>query len=428
MKTFLFAKSNMGKWAIILPLLTLSLLAKAQTVTVLSDGLKFNNPQLQSGTDLQAGAKYLFSGVITGVDAVVVIDSLINGAEVTKLDDNSNGTGYKDAFQPAIKSGNVIGQSYAVFSINFYNSATTTPVLLKNVNATALDLDGNSTLKEFARINIGAGATMAYMSATADISVSQLLPGNFLGQNILGIERPGIDTLSYNNMYTASNSNISSFSVKYGTTTTVPTGTARQFSLFMKGFNYPGNTLPVKLASFTATLNNNKADLKWTTATEINVSHFAVEKSTDGINFTEAGVVFAYGNTTNKTNYSFSDNLSTDQASIIYYRLRSVDIDAKSEYSDTRVIRISKQSDSKISILTYPNPVTSELRITIPASWQNKKVVYELFNANGQIAKRAQATASSQTETLKVSNLATGLYIVRVTFDGQVAQQKIIKN
>nr|WP_287424193.1 hypothetical protein [Candidatus Brachybacter algidus] len=50
------------------------------------------------------------------------------------------------------------------------------------------------------------------------------------------------------------------------------------------------STLPVKLTAFTAILNNNKVDLKWTTASEVNVSHFVVEKSTDGINYSDAGM------------------------------------------------------------------------------------------------------------------------------------------
>ncbi|MBK7560992.1 MAG: T9SS type A sorting domain-containing protein [Chitinophagaceae bacterium] len=80
-----------------------------------------------------------------------------------------------------------------------------------------------------------------------------------------------------------------------------------------------------------------------------------------------------------------------------------------------------------MTILTYPNPVTNEVRITIPANWQNKKVVYELLNANGQTAKKTVTTGSSQTETMNVSSLNSGLYIVKVTCEGQSAIQKIIK-
>jgi hypothetical protein len=115
------------------------------------------------------------------------------------------------------------------------------------------------------------------------------------------------------------------------------------------------------------------------------------------------------------------------QASVIYYRLRTVDVDGKSGYSATRIIRIGKQTGQTISILTYPNPVSNELRITLPDNWQNKKVTFEIFNANGQVSKRTESANSGQTETLNVSNLVRGFYFVRASCEGQTAQQKIIK-
>ncbi|MGB3004925.1 MAG: T9SS type A sorting domain-containing protein, partial [Chitinophagaceae bacterium] len=148
----------------------------------------------------------------------------------------------------------------------------------------------------------------------------------------------------------------------------------------------------------------------------------------DGINYSDAGVVFAYGNATDKANYNLSDNISNNPSKIIYYRLRSVDIDGKSQLSETRIIRIGSKTDNAVSILTYPNPVTNELRITIPANWQNKKAVYEIYNPNGQVAKRNETASSSQTETINVSSLAPGYYIVKVICEGQTAQQKIIKH
>ncbi len=185
--------------------------------------------------------------------------------------------------------------------------------------------------------------------------------------------------------------------------------------------------LPVKLMSFTAVLNNNKADLKWTTASEINVNHFVVERSTDGTNYSEAGVVFAQGNTTDKTNYSFSDDLNNISSGIVFYRLRSIDIDGKSAYSATRIIRIGKQSENTITILTYPNPVINELHISIPNNWQNKKVIYEVVNVTGQVSKKIETVVSNQTETINMSVIAPGFYILRVSCEGQTAQQKIIK-
>lgn len=421
-------KSNLSKALLLILMTGLMQISFAQNgASNLSNGLKFKNATLISGTDLQAKAKYLFSNVNDATDAVITIDSLVNGAKVTILDDDSNGLGYKDAFQPAVKAGGIIGSSYAVFKMEFFETGTNTPVMLNNVNATALDIDGNLTLKEFVKIDMGTGSLMSYMSTTTDILVSQLIPGFFAGQNILGIERGGIDTSSYNNMYTASNSGINSLTIRTGTVTTVNATTIRQYSLFMKGFLYPAITLPVKMSSFTAMLQNKSAQLGWITSSEINVSHFVVEKSVDGTNFNEVGVVFAYGSASTDASYSFSDNLGNAQSGVFYYRIRSVDIDEKSQLSETRMIRISNKTETNLQITTFPNPATNEVRITIPANWQNKKVAYQLFSANGQPVKTTERANSNQTEVINVSSLAPGMYFVKVVCDGQVAQQKIIK-
>ena len=186
-------------------------------------------------------------------------------------------------------------------------------------------------------------------------------------------------------------------------------------------------TLPVKLKYFTAQLSNNTIDLNWVTATEVNFSHFIIERSYNGIDFSDIATVFAFGNSTEEKKYQFSDKGYSSEKSVVYYRLRQVDNDGKAEYSAIRIIRNSKQAENNITILTYPNPVSNEVRITIPANWQNKKVVYEMFSVNGQTTKKIETANSSQTETLNVSNLNSGLYIVKVTCEGKTAQQKIIK-
>jgi hypothetical protein len=105
------------------------------------------------------------------------------------------------------------------------------------------------------------------------------------------------------------------------------------------------NTVPVKPASFTADFNNNntkKVDLKWSTEIETNLSHFIVERSTDGVNFSDAALVFAYGNTTAKSDYAFADNISRIVEGSVYYRVISISDDGKTVYSDVRIIKINK--------------------------------------------------------------------------------------
>ena len=191
--------------------------------------------------------------------------------------------------------------------------------------------------------------------------------------------------------------------------------------------NFSANIpLPVKLLNFDAKYNKPNVTLNWSTAMEKNFSHFEIEYSTDGNNFNELAVIFGAGESNSKKDYSYVDKSVAGRNGLVYYRLKSVDIDGKATYSSVRIIRLGEEKQG-IALTTYPNPVTSELRVTIPTNWQNKKVIYEVFNSVGQVSKKSETASSSQTENLNVSVLAPGFYIVRVTCENQIAQQKIIK-
>ena len=185
--------------------------------------------------------------------------------------------------------------------------------------------------------------------------------------------------------------------------------------------------LPIQVVSFTAMLNGTgKVDLRWTTSSEVNSSHFVIERSVDGRTYEDAGMVFAAGNSTTNQYYTFTDNIASVTKTIIYYRLRQVELDSKMDFSATRIIRTSKET-STATILTYPNPAVSEVRITIPQNWQGKQVNYEIVNVSGQTVKRTTVGNSSQTEVIALNSLNSGYYLVKVSCNGETAQQKIIK-
>jgi SdrD B-like domain/Secretion system C-terminal sorting domain len=207
---------------------------------------------------------------------------------------------------------------------------------------------------------------------------------------------------------------------------TVPIGTWN--NSLDAGFTPANVVLPVKMISFTATLGyNNKVDLKWETANEDNLHHFIVERSINGTNYENIGIVFSAGQYNVNANYAFSESANQFQNSkILYYRLRSVDNDGKMQLSETRIIRLSKQNT--ITIVTYPNPVTTELRISIPQEWQNKSVTYDLIAMNGQVVQTATSTRAGQTEVIDVSKNQKGVYMLKASCEGQSAAQKIVKH
>ena len=427
MKTVLPLKQEVLKLSFVLIFSLTMLSAFAQSST----GLIFKDPSLKSGNELQKGAVYLFKNVAEGVDATVSIDNLVNGASVKKIDDNSGGLGYTDAFQPEVQIGGT-GESYALFTIRLIHAATGNAELMKSVQATALDIDGNATLKEFAEVSMNGGSAI-YMGGTLEILMKALqiehtLLNKYRADNIMGLEKTGIDTTAKGNMYTVSKADVSAFTVKYGATSTNASNTSRQYGLYMQGFKYPNQvTLPLNLLSFTAVINKNNVDLKWATDAEKSVSHFVIQKSYDGKNFSDAANVFAFGNTNEVKSYNYSDNVSSSKNTVIYYRLRCVDIDSKFTYSEIRIIRISQQTTAA-GVLAYPNPFVNELRVSLPHTLQGRELRIELFNANGQLVKTKGAAMASQTETISTTDLEPGFYVIRVTSGTEKTQYKVIKS
>ncbi len=432
MKTSLHVKQRILTTALLVIFSASCVLGHAQ-----STEMRFENPSLVSGSNGADGSVYKFSLVNNELDALLTIGGRSsNLVAISNLD--IPGQGFAKAFQPQIKynNGNVTTATtwWIEFQIQFVVKNTLTPAPVNEFYITGLDIDGNSgKLKEWDSFYGGTGYTLesnsllSVSSQTGTVNLPTLSGKQFLGA---ANDYAGIDTSATELMTTIQYKNTSSVIIRLGATTTGSVSNAnRMYSVWFKNFTYnaPISTLPVKLTAFTAALNKNKVNLKWETASEINTSHFEIERSTDGANFSEAGLVFAYGNATDKANYSFTDDVSSFQQPVVYYRLRSVDADGKSQLSETRIIRIGNAGENTVSLLTYPNPVTHELRVTVPANWQNKQTVFELYNANGQIAKRKTTSGSNQTETVNVSDLAPGFYIVRVNCEGQTAQQKIIK-
>jgi hypothetical protein len=68
---------------------------------------------------------------------------------------------------------------------------------------------------------------------------------------------------------------------------------------------------------------------------------------------------------------------------LVYYRLKIVDMHGKYEHSETRIIKMDADNAIAKIITVYPNPVVSELRITLASGWQDKAVRIQLMNANG---------------------------------------------
>ncbi len=184
--------------------------------------------------------------------------------------------------------------------------------------------------------------------------------------------------------------------------------------------------LPVKLLSFNAILNKTTVSLNWKTENEVNINFLEVERSIGNETFKNIGMLFPKGNAT-ANNYSFSDEININEATVILYRLRFVNFSGFVEYSDIQKIIVPKTPNKDLAVIAYPNPVVNELHVQIPAKWQNKEISYLLYNQSGVVVNTLTNKAGKQIQNINVANLANGIYIVKAICNGEVAQQKIIK-
>jgi hypothetical protein len=182
--------------------------------------------------------------------------------------------------------------------------------------------------------------------------------------------------------------------------------------------NPAGGPLPVTLKSFSAVLSGNSVvKLNWVTSMEINSKGYAVERSTDGRNFTAVATIDGAGNTASERAYSISDNILAVTAPIVYYRLRQTDFDGKGSVSKTITVRLKKSAhDFTVS----PNPFNGYVNINI--DWnKNENSTVKVFNMMGRevVSKNVQLIkGTNYVPVTELSALPAGNYIIQFN-DGE---------
>ena len=448
--------------------------------------LVFKNPVLKSGLANKEGAVYRFANVAPGVDAEIKLKKFSTTAIVMQSMDLAS-MGWDKAFQPQFGLPGLVGPNknwYIDFELVFYKAGQNMRQRMDKVVLTTLDVDGDgNSISEYAVLNnpsAVAYSTVTYLqgltSAAANVgqsftcgtcSLPSLLitcgacngtgitssgsgndndcdacDGSGKKQAICGhpytapatVQGPvenflNIDTLATQVMATYTYLNRDRISFRYGAKSGNLSSNGsgiRLNSMWFKSFDLAATgTLPVRLTNFTATYDKKNATLSWT-GHEENFSHYVLQRSTDGKTFSDIAIIFANGN--GEANYRYKDLNVTSPSGSVFYRLELVD-NAKeaAKYSEIRVIRLSKDPAS-FQITTYPNPVTDQLRVTLPATWQGKPVMIELISANGTRMQSMQLGSASQTETLQLGKISKGFYIVKAVCEEQVAEQRVFKN
>jgi hypothetical protein len=183
-------------------------------------------------------------------------------------------------------------------------------------------------------------------------------------------------------------------------------------------FGNPIGSLPIELTKFNGTQTDKfQSTLTWQTASESNNQGFQIEKSLDGSVFKSIGFVKGIGNSNVSNDYDFRDN---DFSKSAYFRLKQIDFDGKYSYSPT--VYVEKSQVGKVKTLVYPNPSLGKFYVDHVTDIKNITV----FNLTGQAVFNQNVNEAERTE-IDVSNLATGLYFVRLNDNKGHIETKQVK-
>lgn len=189
--------------------------------------------------------------------------------------------------------------------------------------------------------------------------------------------------------------------------------------------NGSSSLLPVELLEFKATpISNERIQLHWETATEINNEGFEVQRSTDGISFETIGWVEGNGNSTIMHSY-YSDD-TEPYSGINYYRLKQVDFDGQYEYSNIVAARI-KMGALSHQMIVYPNPASDRVNIDIESSYATiTKITISDIAGKQLLVKEINMEQGWNAITLNTAHLVSGVYFISIESKDQPMMQKVV--
>lgn len=179
--------------------------------------------------------------------------------------------------------------------------------------------------------------------------------------------------------------------------------------------------LPVELAEFTAECKNNEVVLNWTTMTEKNNDYFSIERSENGKDFIQLGIIKASGNSNMKINYTFTDSIQSDKQA--YYRIKETDLDQSMSYSDLITTPFCKNKN-EFSYQLFPNPANNTLNLSIKNFESNIQLI--ITNQLGEIAY--DKILDNNTNSINVSEFISGIYFIQFVTAEKIVRSKFFKN
>ena len=121
--------------------------------------------------------------------------------------------------------------------------------------------------------------------------------------------------------------------------------------------------LPVKGLTLSAGITASNVYLNWKTIAEINSHYFKTERSLNNKDFVKIGNnILAAGNSNTAKKYvCTNDAVNFQQGVIVYYRVKTVNLQGKFSYSNIAPVRLNKE----VGIAVWPNSFKTFVLVNI---------------------------------------------------------------
>ena len=206
--------------------------------------------------------------------------------------------------------------------------------------------------------------------------------------------------------------------------------------LFSPGRQADGDPLPVELAEFEAQRADRRRAseeavvLQWRTLSETNNAGFDIQRRAGSApestreSWQSIATIGGAGTTDQPQSYRFEDTALPFAADSLAYRLRQIDTDGSTSLSEAVVL--ARPAVAARLLRPYPNPTRSAA--TVPFALPKRQAVrITLYDIMGRrVRTLVEGERSGRHEIpLNVSQLASGMYVIRMQTGGMTDTQRI---
>jgi hypothetical protein len=182
------------------------------------------------------------------------------------------------------------------------------------------------------------------------------------------------------------------------------------------------SVLPVRFLNISARKTAGGNLVKWVVASEQQVKHYVVERSTDCSRFEPLTIADYKATNASENHYSVNDATAREQK--YCYRIKQVDDNGRFTYSS--IVSIQDKEQNAVSV--FPNPAHNQAILNFSGS-RNEMITLELVDVTGKMMHTQKVHVQQGSNAISLGNLSRfgkGSYVVRVVTGDEVKLLKLL--